>query len=421
VLFLKLKCETYVGIEGSDSSECGFDTYPCLTLTYTINTLKSSSILIKTNTSCGEVTLSNSLSITSNNSNLAIVTCITSFKLSIGDYEITLSNIQFSFEGTYYSDLFFVNDNGKYTINNCLFKRDNSLKNAALNVSLFKIGNVNKDSGPTNCNFTHMSVTGNNGIFYLNDENTKVFTLRRCVFIYCFCNDSGGCIYVGCGIVKLTLNGCEFFHCSEVSRGGAIAQVNRMYKGGIIITSCIFENCTTTGANSKGGAIYCYPGKKEGFIMNETSFTRCSAGRVNGGRGGAVFFHIDENGLFDYFKLNGSLIFKSCKGSEGRHFFFEYETYNSSSICSKRSFNYTFSSEECTIYMSKKDSGISETMITQTCLETVGVCLIIVMIFIYLSIFIYLFNIFNKRHDVINLVMMILIVVDIPRVKLVQL
>jgi hypothetical protein len=371
---LKVKCQTYVGTGGGDINGCGSDASPCSTLTYVINTIKPSSIFIKTSTSCVEVTLSNTLSIASSDSNFATVTCSTSFKFTIGDYEVTLSKIQFSFQGTNDSDLFTCNYSGKYTINNCLFKPDSSLNNLSLNVSLFKIGNVAKDSGPTDCNFAHMSASGDNAIFYLNHQGSTSFTLTRCVFTYCISNSSGGCIYVPSSQVNLTFNRCQFIHCSAVSKGGAIAQVNGMYGGYVIITSCTFNNCTTTGSNSQGGAIYAYPAQKETFVMNETSFTSCSATPSDGGRGGVAFFSISSGGNNDTFKFNGTLTFTSCNASEGRHFFFEYQTQGTSTVCVKDNFDYTFSSEVCTIYMKRKDSETSETMITTTCLGVAGVC-----------------------------------------------
>jgi hypothetical protein len=204
--------------------------------------------------------------ITSSDSNLATVTCSASFKFIIGSYEVTLSKIQFFLKGTSDSDLFPISDyNGKYTINNCLFKPNSSSNILSLNVSLFKIGNVGKDSGPTDCNFTYMSASGDNAIFYLDHQGSNPFTLTRCIFTYCISDSSGVCIYVPSDQVKLMFNRCQFLHCSAVSKGGAIAQVNRMYGGYVIITNCIFNNCTITGANSQGGAIYAYPVIKEGF------------------------------------------------------------------------------------------------------------------------------------------------------------
>jgi hypothetical protein len=196
-----------------------------------------------------------------------------------------------------------------------------------------------------------MSSTGDNAIFYLNHQVHVPFTLTNCIFTYCISDNSGGCIFVPSTQVILTLNGSQFFHCSAVFRGGAIAQVNTMYDGLFIITCCIFKNCTTTGSNSKGGAIYARPFHGETFVMNDTSFTSCTATPDDGGRGGVTFFYLDVGSY--YFKFNGTLTFRSCNASKGKHFFFEYDS-SSLSICDKTSFDYAFSTEECTIYMGKR-------------------------------------------------------------------
>jgi hypothetical protein len=97
MIVLKVKCQTYVGtVEGENKDGCGSDASNlCLTLTYVVNTIKPSSIFIKTSTSCDAVTVSNTFSITSSDSNLATAICSTSFKFIIGSYEVTLSKIEF--------------------------------------------------------------------------------------------------------------------------------------------------------------------------------------------------------------------------------------------------------------------------------------------------------------------------------------
>jgi hypothetical protein len=386
LIFLSIvKCESYVGESGDDNSGCGdSSSNSCKTLNYAISTRNLYTIKVIDSTTCDNTILINSnLSLSSITTSQTTITFNTGFSVKCGSGKnMSLENLILSFTPTPSNTNLFSFTNSDITIKNCIIKPTSN--EVLLKGSMFAINTPNNRVLLfENSSFTNINTT--NSIIYIDKTGSSTFkiTFVDCNFSYCKSDSSGGCICCGNNRIILKLDKCQFYFCSAKTQGGVLAQTEQIISGGsAVVTGCIFNNCTTTDANSKGGAISVTAGYKDVFVvMGQTNFTNCAAAPNDGGVGGAIHVLVTSSSTSNSpaFKFNETINFINCNAFKGKNLFFEYNASTNAYVCLPNQFDYSLSNGECTIYMKRVISGSvttsSETMVTTSCLGVEGVCL----------------------------------------------
>lgn len=175
--------------------------------------------------------------------------------------------------------IYFSNNGGPATIENCNFINVNSLYHGG---AIYYEG-TSSEAGLTvkNCNFVNSRVTFggcDGGAIYMS--NGISCTVKNCNFTNCSAADTGGAVYFGSRCNSPVVEYCNF--CNNSAYCGGAVSFDWVYGGSV-------KNCNLAhnSASGRGGAVQFYSG----------SIENCNLSHNSASNGGAVCFLNDGNAI----------------------------------------------------------------------------------------------------------------------------